>query len=377
MANGNVTAITASVNLIANGGVASADTGVVTSGIFNGQNLLPCYIPSASLIPGAGTVTSVGLTVPSFLSVSGSPVTTAGTLAVSLATQTANTVFAGPASGAAAAPTFRSLVSADLAGGFTGITSVGTLDSLSIAATGVISWAARSVLAAPVDGTLQITTAAGAFGKLLLGAAASTTGIQIVATNGTFTLQTGAGAAANLVCGAVTGSAQVAGSTLVASSGGSTSTPSVAVNSLGSHFSGLYSSGTQTLDFTTNALAAGTINSTQQWSNIKRGTASKTTAYPVVATDSNVAFDNMGAAGVVTFTLPSAVVGQTFSFTATVAQQIKVQAGGSDAISMFGNNKSVGGLITGPATVNQGASVEMVCTSANMWAVTSFLGTWT
>ncbi len=33
---------------------------------------------------GSGTVTSVGLTVPSFLSVSGSPITTSGTLAVSL-----------------------------------------------------------------------------------------------------------------------------------------------------------------------------------------------------------------------------------------------------------------------------------------------------
>lgn len=64
---------------------------------------------------GSGTVTSVGMTVPSFLSVSGSPITTNGTLAVSLATQAANLVFAGPSTGAAAAPTFRALVAADLA----------------------------------------------------------------------------------------------------------------------------------------------------------------------------------------------------------------------------------------------------------------------
>lgn len=63
---------------------------------------------------GTGTVTSVGMTVPNILSVSGSPVTGSGTLAVSLATQSANAVFAGPGSGSAAAPTFRSLVSADL-----------------------------------------------------------------------------------------------------------------------------------------------------------------------------------------------------------------------------------------------------------------------
>lgn len=63
---------------------------------------------------GSGTVTSVGLSVPAEFSVSGSPVTSSGTLAVTKATQTANTIFAGPASGGAAAPTFRSMVAADL-----------------------------------------------------------------------------------------------------------------------------------------------------------------------------------------------------------------------------------------------------------------------
>lgn len=63
---------------------------------------------------GVGTVTSVAMTVPSILSVAGSPVTTSGTLAVTLATQSANTVFAGPTSGAAATPAFRAIVAADL-----------------------------------------------------------------------------------------------------------------------------------------------------------------------------------------------------------------------------------------------------------------------
>lgn len=63
---------------------------------------------------GSGTVTSVAMTAPAFLSVSGSPITASGTLALSLATQSANLVFAGPSSGSAAAPTFRSLVGADL-----------------------------------------------------------------------------------------------------------------------------------------------------------------------------------------------------------------------------------------------------------------------
>lgn len=72
----------------------------------NGTTLAPTWVtPSA----GTGTVTSVGLSLPSFITVSGSPVTTSGTLTGTLATQTAGTFFAGPTSGSAAAPTFRAL----------------------------------------------------------------------------------------------------------------------------------------------------------------------------------------------------------------------------------------------------------------------------
>ena len=63
---------------------------------------------------GSGTVTSVGLSLPSIFSVSGSPVTSSGTLTGSFATESANIVFAGPSSGSAAQPTFRSLVAADV-----------------------------------------------------------------------------------------------------------------------------------------------------------------------------------------------------------------------------------------------------------------------
>ena len=60
-----------------------------------------------------GTVTSVGLSLPNIFSVSGSPVTTSGTLTGSLASQTAATVFAAPA-GSAGAPSFRALVAGDI-----------------------------------------------------------------------------------------------------------------------------------------------------------------------------------------------------------------------------------------------------------------------
>lgn len=63
---------------------------------------------------GTGSVTSVALALPSILAVSGSPVTTSGTLTGTLTTQSVNTLFAGPNSGAAAAPTFRALTTADI-----------------------------------------------------------------------------------------------------------------------------------------------------------------------------------------------------------------------------------------------------------------------
>jgi hypothetical protein len=63
---------------------------------------------------GTGTVTSVGLSMPSVFSVSGSPVTGSGTLTATLATQNAHLIMAGPTSGGPAAPTFRVLAGADL-----------------------------------------------------------------------------------------------------------------------------------------------------------------------------------------------------------------------------------------------------------------------
>jgi len=66
-----------------------------------------------SLGYGTGTVTSVGLSLPSFITVSNSPVTGTGTLTGTLADQTANTVFIAP-NGATGAPTFRALLAADI-----------------------------------------------------------------------------------------------------------------------------------------------------------------------------------------------------------------------------------------------------------------------
>lgn len=65
---------------------------------------------------GTGTVTTVSFTGDGTVlsSVRSAAVTTSGTLTATLATQSANAILAGPTSGGAVAPTFRTLVGADL-----------------------------------------------------------------------------------------------------------------------------------------------------------------------------------------------------------------------------------------------------------------------
>jgi hypothetical protein len=108
------------------GGVTwpTANDLVISAGSGNPTGLAPvngdCVIGSGgawtagSCSSGSGTVTSVGLSLPSIFSVSGSPVTVSGTLTGALANETANYFFAGPASGSATTPTFRAMVAADL-----------------------------------------------------------------------------------------------------------------------------------------------------------------------------------------------------------------------------------------------------------------------
>jgi hypothetical protein len=93
-------------------GLVSAGSNITLSG--SGTAVSPYQISASGGGGGSGTVTSVALTVPAEFSVSGSPVTTSGTLAISKATQNPNLIYAGPTTGSAAQPTFRNLVAADV-----------------------------------------------------------------------------------------------------------------------------------------------------------------------------------------------------------------------------------------------------------------------
>lgn len=207
-------------------------------------------IASTSATPLPSIVTSVGLSMPSIFTVSGSPVTSSGTLTATLATQSANRVFSGPTTGAAAAPTFRALVNDDIPSALTGktyngltvTTTTGTLTlangstlatsgafsttltatgatNVTLPTTGTIATLAGAesltnkklgsltsngiVTTSGGDGTLSVTVTTGSGSVVLatsptlttpvLGAATATSlnGLTVTTTTGTFTLTSG------------------------------------------------------------------------------------------------------------------------------------------------------------------------------------------
>ena len=129
----------------------------------------PVIVLSTGLLNSgtAGAVTSVAMTVPSDLTVAGSPITGAGTLAVTRNAQSANLFLAGPSSGAAAVPGYRSIVAGDLPA--SGVTA-GTYGS------------ASSVGQFTVDSYGRITAAASdAITPAGIGAASTTSGYLTIA----------------------------------------------------------------------------------------------------------------------------------------------------------------------------------------------------
>lgn len=147
---------------------------------------VPMWVAPAT----SGTVTSVALadgsTSPIY-SISGSPVTSSGTLTFTLGTQAANKVFAGPTTGAAAQPTFRSLVAADLPG--TTVLSIGTIDGNSASANGLsiasqVLYAQSASVSNPgmVNNTTQSMSGAKTFTGNLTASASSTTALTVGST---------------------------------------------------------------------------------------------------------------------------------------------------------------------------------------------------
>jgi|SRR5262252_5340771 len=136
-----------------------AAPGIYTLVIYDTLQRIPqITIPDILIVgagAGSGTVTSVGLTAPPEFTVSGSPVTGSGTLAINKAVENILTVWAGPLSGPAAAPTFKLLTDVLTAAGVVG---TGTVTSVAVALS-LSSLLSGSVSGSPItnSGTITLT----------------------------------------------------------------------------------------------------------------------------------------------------------------------------------------------------------------------------
>ncbi len=157
---------------------------------------------------GSGTVTSVDMTVPSILTISGNPVTTAGTLALDLATEAANKVFAGPTTGADATPTFRSLVAADVAG-------------LAVQSINTDTTAAQTIVTAATGTNFTISTTGGVTTVAIPTASASNRGLLSTTDWSTFN---------NKGSGTVTSASVVSANGFAGSVATSTTTPAITLS---------------------------------------------------------------------------------------------------------------------------------------------------
>lgn len=175
---GTVTVGTWNGTAIANANLANSAITLNTHSVSLGGSL-SLTAADVGAQPAGSYVTSVGLSSPGVVyTVSGSPVTSSGTLALNLVSQNANTVFAGPTSGGAAAPSFQTAPTISAAN----MTSFPTLNQNT-------SGSAGSLLNGP-----SFTTSTGTL-TLANGQTLATTG------SGTLTLSTGGSASTFLNAG--------------------------------------------------------------------------------------------------------------------------------------------------------------------------------
>ena len=254
-------------------GAATTTANFVFAGPSSGSPAAPTFralttddIPALAY----GSVSSVGLALPSIMTVSGSPVTSSGTLTGTLTTQAVNAIFAGPSSGAAAAPTFRSLTTADIPA-LSYVTSVAaTVPAfLSIAGSPITSSGTLAIsysgTALPIaNGGTGETTASAAFNAL---SPVTTTGDLIIGngTNSATRLAIGAntyvltsnGTTATWAAGGGGGSSAYTRTTFTATAGQTAFTVTYAVGYLQIYVNGVLLTGS---DYTASSGTGFTLN---------------------------------------------------------------------------------------------------------------------
>jgi len=100
----------------------------------------------------------------------------------------------------------------------------------------------------------------------------------------------------------------------------------------------------------------------------------KTSNFSLTSIDSATYVNNSGAGGTVTNTLPAATAGLHYSFVILTAQNMTVQAVGSDTLRNAATASAAGGFANASTIGN---SFHLYCPVAGQWLMESVQGTWT
>jgi hypothetical protein len=304
----------------------------------------------------SGTVTSVGLSLPAQFTVTNSPVTSSGTLTGSWNNQTANFVLAGPTTGAAAAPTFRALVSGDIPS-LSYVTSVtGTAPVVSSGGlTPAISMAAANTT---TDGYLTSTDWNTFNNKQPAGT--YVTSVAVASSNGFAGTSSGGATPALTLSTTITGLLKGNGTAISAATSGTDYAPATSGTSI------LYGNGSGGFSNVTVgsglSFSAGTLAAT---TSAPSAPVTQTANFTVAATDVWSINNKSGSTCTVTLPTPSTNSGRVLYF-----QNYQVQAlvsASSNVVPLTG-----GAAATSILLASSGDSATLVSDGTN-WLMTQYI----
>jgi hypothetical protein len=342
----------------------------VTFPRFNADNTVSALDAAsfrAAIGAGTGSVTSVGLSLPSIFTVSGSPVTTTGTLTGDLASQTANYFFAAP-DGSAGAPTFRAIVATDVptlnqnttgtASNVTGIVAVanggtGTATPALVAGTNVSitgTWPNQTINSSNPGGTVTSVDATVPSFLSITGGPITSSGTLAISYSGTAlpianggTGQTTASAAFNALSPITTTGDLIIGD-------GTNSATRLAI-------------GANTYVLTSNGTTAVWAVASGSGATITNDTATATNVYPLFAAATSGSLTTAYTSNANYLYKPSTGELTALAHVSSNGIQINSKTVATSYTIATGNN----GLSAGPVTVNSGISVTV--SSGSTWVV--------